>query len=1250
MINYKKYTELLKSNSYLLYVAFGLFILSFAADVLFPGKQSLKGVQRIIQADISKKNRDLNSFCKDKERVERIANKNYSEDELLDLTSKSYAVFIYTQDKKGNFVINFWNTQEVLPPEYVVSQPKESFFVKLSNGYYVAEKRTIASPKNNYLVVALIPIKKEYYINNLHLNNSFVAGKSIQKHFDITTENTGAVVKSENGTPLFYIKNTGLSETSGNNTASVLMRILATLLLFLFLNQTAIRYIRSHGFITGFLGFAGVVILIRIISYLTPVPLNFRQFELFSPGVYGANFILLSLGDLLINVLLFDWLIIFLRQHIRERELKIITNRVQRILVLASAAAVIILITVIAGFIIKSLVADSQISFDVINFFSLNLYSIIGFSILCAIGTGYFLSVQIIVQIIRPVASSDKFVFALIMSVLSLLTALFFFGSPYFSYYFFLAIWSIVFVSMMLYKDLSIFTSKVISTKFIFWIFFFSASITAIIVLQNKRKELENRKHFAENIANKTDPSGERMMNITLSDFRNDFLPDVFFRFYDPFQNHFVKDSLIGENFSGYLNKYDTKIYTYDSLGLPLFNDDSTAFNTLNAILETQARPTSIPGLFYYDVSFDLFNYINKKTIINRDSIFLGYVFIVSRPKNFKSDALYPQLFTKSNSGAIENSPVYAYGIYVDRNLVSSFNDYPFPTELANKQFLYTDFTELNKPGYSELWYKVNTGKYIVITKSDHLSVEFLTLFAYLFCGFLILIGVINIINIFMKSRFNYSKLRLLFHFTIRNQVHGTIIVISVVSFLIIGATTILFFINRYHKNNREKLSRTITVMENSLRSSVDSFAISNSPLKAEFTKGGKLDADVNMISETHAADINIYALDGSLLASSISLPYAKGILSTSMDPIAYYHLNKLKDVQFFQEQKVGTLKYLNNYVPIRNNTGKEFGYLNIPYFESENKLQEEISNFLVTIINLNAFIFLVAGLIAFFITNRITRSFYFISEKMKEVNLGKVNEVIIWNRKDEIGDLVKEYNKMVMKLDESADKLARNEREGAWREMARQVAHEIKNPLTPMKLNLQYLQMAIDNNAPNVKEISMYVSGIMLEQIDHLSKIASDFAQFANISHSNNKIININESIQHIVSLYSADEKITIDFTTTRDAINIKADKTHLQRLFTNLVQNAIQSVPAHKIPFVAINSSVEDRKVLVTIKDNGSGIPEEMKSKIFVPNFTTKTSGTGLGLAMCKGIVEKINGRIRFETQEGSGTTFFVQFPEAD
>jgi two-component system nitrogen regulation sensor histidine kinase NtrY len=322
---------------------------------------------------------------------------------------------------------------------------------------------------------------------------------------------------------------------------------------------------------------------------------------------------------------------------------------------------------------------------------------------------------------------------------------------------------------------------------------------------------------------------------------------------------------------------------------------------------------------------------------------------------------------------------------------------------------------------------------------------------------------------------------------------------------------------------------------------------------------------------------------------------------------------------------------------------------VNIPYFLSQFELHQEISNFLVTIIILNAFIFLTAGVIALFITNRITRSFSIIGDKMREVNLGKMNEEIVWNRNDEIGELVKEYNKMVSKLGEGAAVLARSEREGAWREMARQVAHEIKNPLTPMKLSIQYLQKAILNNSPDVKELTAKVANTLVEQIDHLSKIAFDFSQFANIGNTQVELFDMHEVIKSLKELYQRGQQVEINWEALPDKVMLRADKTQMNRLFTNLFQNAVEACEKDQC-VIKVNEFRENGSIIVSVRDNGEGIPYSMQSKIFAPNFTTKSSGTGLGLAMCKSIVEQAHGKIWFETILGEGTTFHIELPLAN
>ena len=351
--------------------------------------------------------------------------------------------------------------------------------------------------------------------------------------------------------------------------------------------------------------------------------------------------------------------------------------------------------------------------------------------------------------------------------------------------------------------------------------------------------------------------------------------------------------------------------------------------------------------------------------------------------------------------------------------------------------------------------------------------------------------------------------------------------------------------------------------------------------------------------------------------------------------------------MQHVQEETVSSLRNLSIYAAVRDDNGNVDAYLNVPYFLSQIDLNQEISNFLVTIINLNAFIFLIAGVIALFITNRITRSFSIIGDKMKEVQLGKTNEEIEWNYKDEIGELVQQYNKMVHQLEQSAEALAKSEREGAWREMARQVAHEIKNPLTPMKLSIQYLQKAINNNHTNVKELTSNVANTLIEQIDHLSKIAADFSRFANIGNKHVERFDLHHILASLVDLYQANPKITLMWNKTPTPLIMEADKTHMNRLFTNLLTNAVDACADNEKCFIEIREEIRNNQVLISIKDNGEGIVEETRAKIFVPNFTTKTSGTGLGLAMCKSIVEQANGRIWFETEVGEGSSFYVELP---
>ena len=270
------------------------------------------------------------------------------------------------------------------------------------------------------------------------------------------------------------------------------------------------------------------------------------------------------------------------------------------------------------------------------------------------------------------------------------------------------------------------------------------------------------------------------------------------------------------------------------------------------------------------------------------------------------------------------------------------------------------------------------------------------------------------------------------------------------------------------------------------------------------------------------------------------------------------------------------------------------------------------------------------------------------IYQQIANIKFGAHNEALQWQSKDEIGDLVNEYNLMLLKLEKNSQLLAQSERESAWREMAKQVAHEIKNPLTPMKLNIQHLQRVVLTNHDDIPERVNKVAMLLIEQIDTLSHIATEFSNFAKLPIADSEKINVYDVLQNVTNLFQQNTACNITLSEPLE-LPVLADKEQCIRIFTNLLKNAEQAIPADKKGEIIINAFIENETIIITIKDNGCGIEEAVKHNIFTPNFTTKTTGTGLGLAMVKNSIVSFNGSISFETKVNSGTTFILKFPKA-
>ena len=1238
----------LYKNAYLPILAAWLLTFSFLFQFYWSYTSAPQQVRKTLERTIDQRQADFERFITDIPRVERLYKMESPESEFAEVTEKDYFIF-FAQITPDGPELKFWNTQLIQPTLSLWLHEDGQWFQKLINGYYVVVRKTINTPgEKSIAALVLIPVKWEYFITTNDLNNNFAYVPSIGNYYGVSTNAEDELsIKSKSGDTLFYL-------TQKENTppplslVTVILRLVALGCVLWLFHLAAVQLVRQKGFWAGFLFLSVILISFRVISYYFPFPVDFRQFELFDPSIYGSNTILKSLGDLLINVLLLLWLLLFIKRYSTlQTKFKISKNE---FIAGAIPGFIIYWMTVQFGIVIRSLVADSQISFDVTNFFSLTVYSFTGFFLLGCVALCYYLFLELLFVFFKLQTNNRLFIQLLLITVSAFVYLSITIGSALVQFNLGLLVWLIP-VIIIIRWDKQVLSFLPSGGNNLFWLFFFSASLTLLLLFENGKKEWEDRKRMAEKLSLQTDPSAENLLSIALKNFRTDFLQANFSRFNTQGNNLYLKDSLLGEHFSGYLNKFDTRIFTYDGEEQPLFNDDSTAFNTLNTIFNLQSKPLPGSEWRYYEESFDRFYYIARREIIDTSTFKArGYVYVLSKPRRYTGEKFYPELFSKTFNLQAEDVPAYAYAMYKNEELISSYNDYPFPIHLPEHHSSPSGFHSHLVKGHSELWFNASPDRAVVVVKKRDGWLQAITLFAYLFLIFLLMWAVYRlfrfVVQLQLQTQLWWDQLQLNF----RSQVHTTIIAISVFSFLVIGISTIFFFINRHSRTNKERLSRTIQIMRSEVEEAMEQHAILDDMLKLyDDIANSELQAKVNRISEIHGVDVNVYDPEGLLRVSSQPYYYNKGLLSRRMEPLAYYKLTRQMLVQTIEQEKVGSRSYMSIYVPVRDETGKAYAYLNIPYFTSQNELRQEISSFLVTLINLNAFIFLIAGLIAFFVTNRITASFSLISQKMKEVQLGKASEAISWNRNDEIGELVTEYNKMVMQLEQSAALLAKSERVGAWREMAKQVAHEIKNPLTPMKLSIQHLQKAIDNNSADAKPIAQSVAKTLVEQIDYLSNIASEFSNFANIGNSKMEQINLHQSIEAVVQLFRSDEQTEIKFSDALPTnVFVTGDKTQMNRLLTNLIRNA-QEAHTGTQPLIEVSYTMQSNMVVISIKDHGDGIEPSLRDKIFYPNFTTKTSGTGLGLAMCKGIVEAMKGEIWFETETGNGTTFFVKLPVA-
>ncbi len=1230
-------------HGYLLIIAAWLYTISFIFSNYWSYHASPEKVKSTLEHHIHEQEKKINQVFSDTGLLSHLINHQFDR-QAAEMPNAFFGLFIYTTNASNISENRYWSTNKMEVPNTQLLMPDGQLLITNAGGSFVLHKKTVQLQKNSYQVFAVLPVYWSYFMENKYFQSDFAASEGLGEQYEISTDSNSLPVLGSSGNYLFSIDLKVGKAFIAYDAITILLRILAIVLLLFFCHLLAEELALKNHFTRGFGILVLIVLFLRLMAYFFRFPFDYTALPLFDPTIYASSIIHPSLGDLLINAVLSCWLLLFIKNHLPPTNL--LFNSMKPALYFIGVFIVFTSSFFGLVHIVQSLVVDAKISFDVTNIFSLNIYSVISFVILCFLALIFFVLSQILLD---PFFRSSKLGIAEITTVIVTgFVCIYVFIQPKNNLlYLSVLLWLVAFLYLLQYRKADMQVTLVRSPFFIFWVMIFAVSIAGLVIQQNRTVEYEQRKRVAEKLAIQTDPSGESLLSIATSNFNNSYLVNNFNRLEaNELSNKLFKDSLINQNFSGYLNKYETRIYTFDSLFHPLFNEDSLNYASIKTIVLNQSTQTDVPDLYRFEKSKEGFSYIFQKNIVDEKGI-IGYLYVLLKSKRYKSEALFPELFNQSGDIALDGSMNYAFAVYYDGKILNHYNNYNFPSELNLGEIPNVEFTYKTVGDYSELWYNSGKNRQVVVVKRNTWIIELVTLFAYLFAAFLIVIGIFYFVSRLIYVRFKWAGIKSLFRLNIRSQIQATILFVSVFSFIVIGIATISFFIYRYNTSNEERLTKSIQVMANELNNQfVNADVIPSKTLNQ--SEKYALEKSFSDISDLHNVDINFYNESGDLILSTQPYIYNKHLLSEKMDPTAFSEMKFNHRIRFLQSEKVGQFKYLSVYVPMVSPTNILYGYLNIPYLNSQLELNQEISGFLATLINLNAFILLLAGAIAFLLTNRITASLSLIGATMQKMNLGAKNQEIAWSGTDEIGSLVKEYNTMVRKLDQSVQSLAKSEREGAWREMARQVAHEIKNPLTPMKLSIQFLQKAISEDAPNKKELSNRMAATLIEQIDQLARIAGDFSQFANIGNIQLNYIDLGELIESLVVLYQANDDIHFYWQLPTNKAIIYADKLQINRLFTNLLQNAIEA-GAEKANGIHIHIDLknENNKAIVVIRDESGGISDLMMPHIFSPNFTTKTAGTGLGLAICKGIVEKANGQIQFTSKEGVGTSFTIQFP---
>lgn len=1123
-----------------------------------------------------------------------------------------------------------WSVTDFAPDARIIADTSVLQFRQTALGDFIILRQRL---NTNEALISMLPLVWRYPIANRYLQAQL--NEAVFKQYQIrvlaSEFPTGEFI-TVNDQPMFKVS---LLANAGTQVPTLIFGIGVLVSAILILINFLQKLHQQRKYTTAFLLMAFSFVAIRISMVELNIPARWWPTPIFSPQEFASSTYNASVGDLVLNslgILLICAYVFFTysRWSLLQDLVQPRREGVKRIV------GVVLLLAALFSFLypflfIETIFNNSAISLDITRTLSVDvLRALAFFSLLLGTISGFFFT-HVFVRLSKVLNETHgNFLLSLVVAVLLFIGYFLLLGRNY---------WITVAVAVPYFAILHLTKLSLIrKSAFISFLYFFlgllafGAQSAWSIKRFSEEEKIESQFRFAASYLIDRDVMAEYLLN----ESRKRISADAFIqsRLASPFLSKSAARQKIKQVYlSSYFDRYDVQVHLFTPQKEPLDELSTDRWLEWNQQINTAQYATEYDGIYFIrSASVETGKRYLVVIPVLRAAQVVGYAMLDLSLKRTIPQSVYPELLVDSRFAEYFENRDKSFAFIADGQLQSNFGNFnyqrDFNSNLLKEPQLFNQ--GIRKNGFIHTAVEDDAGQVAVVTSRTYPYFFVLTNFSFFFVACVCLIALV-LVGYGIKSWVTGKSI----NYATRIQLY---IYLAFALPLVVVAFTTLNRVSRSAEMQltQQYLSKARVLGEN-LLPALASYSQNPEENRTE------LDDGLGAAARFADVDISVFNKQGTMVASS-QPAIAEGLLSSGlMNRTAWERVFEDGDIAFVLNDKIGLLNFNNAFFALRSSeTSDILGVISLPFFESAQSLDATQITVLANILTVFTIIFIVFSLLSFYVVESLTFPLRFITRTLRHTTLTG-NKQLEWKSNDEIGLMVNEYNKMVENLEQSKIELSRSQKESAWREIARQVAHEIKNPLTPMKLTLQQMQLWLAKDTLEKDRAKQSIT-TLLNQVEILNEIASSFSAFARMPAPILEKVDMVALLNKTVNLYSTYQGGKVDFSCQEPIAFINGDPQLLDRIFSNLILNGLQAngtPPQVKIELKRVGANVQ-----IIVHDNGIGIPTELQDKIFVPYFTTKKSGSGLGLAIARQGIELSGGKIWFESESGN-TKFYVEFP---